>query len=338
VATTSAGLEAFLVVSVATGTVTITGTLAGSVTAGAKVYPGLVGRIDQNTKASLITSRASGFPVSFDADPGTRNYPAQGVPFYDGAITGLSRHVSAAIGGSTTYYTIAQLGLTAAMVDTGRVSFSEVVYAKFTDSSGGPMGGLVSANVKCFADNGAGAHATSALLGGTFDSTVTITGEATQTISIKLLPGTRHVGLKPQVLSTIPIYTLATYSVTNTISWLPEDDSVQGYFKETPIFVLKPNWSTAVSLTAFGSLEQVDYDNGVVENYSYLNWNAVSTQATFMRRDQAEIDRLVTLFNDMHGQQGEFYVPTWLDDFDISLGAAQGAYTLTTPGLTVFQA
>lgn len=334
---TSKGLEAFLVASVAAGVISLTGTLAGDVLAGAKVYPGILGRLDQNSKATLLTSRVSGWPVTFNADPSPRNYPAQIKPLVDSAANGLPRHVDSPISGGITYYTLAQLGLTPEMVDTGRVSISQVVFAKFKDENNNDMGGYVAASIRFYADNGSGAHASTALPGGTFTASATVTGSTTQTVRTKIMPGTRHVGFDPDVLSTIPFYTLATYSVVNTILWTPENDAIQSYYNEAPIFPMKPNWSNAVSLIAIGALEDVDYDNGPVENYSYLTWNAVSTQATYLRRDAAEIERLVSLFNLVHGQQGEVYFPSWIDDFDLSIGAAQGATTLTTPGYTMFQ-
>lgn len=334
---TSAGLEGFLVASVAGGTVTIDGTLAGDALTGAKVYPGVFGRLDQASKLAALTSRAATFGVNFNADPSNKNYPAQTVPLYDGAASGLLRNVTTPIGGATTYFTLAQLGLTEEEVETGRVHLRVTVHSTFKDSGGGDMDGYLSAHVAFYADNGSGAHATTALPGQTFDDSGFVTGEGTKTLDLVLSPLTKHVGFKPQVISTIPIYTLATYSVVNTIIWIPETDAVQGYFNETPTLFIRPNWSSPVNLTAIGALEQVDYDQGPVENYSYLTWNAISTQAVFMRRDQAEIDRLVQLFNDLHGQQGEFYMPTWLEDFDVTTGAAAGATTLTTPGLTLYQ-
>jgi len=335
---TSVGLEAFLVASVSGGTVTIAGTLAGDALTGAKVWPGVLGRLDQASKLAAMTSRAATFNVSFDVDPSNKNYPAQTVPFNDGAISGILRHPATPIGGTTTYYTLAQLGLTEELVETGRVHLQVSVHSTFVNTNNGSdMPGYLSAYAAFYADNGFGAHATLPLPGQAFEDSGDVTGEGTKTLDLLLSPLTKHVSFQPQVLSTIPFYTMATYSVVNTVRWVPETDDVQGYFNGVPTLFIRPNWASPVNLTAIGALERVDYDSGLVENYSYLTWNAVSTQASFMRRDRGEIDRLVQLFNTAKGQQGEFYMPSWLEDFDVAIGAAAGATTLLTPGLTLYQ-
>jgi hypothetical protein len=339
VVTTSAGLEAFLVVSVATGTVTIAGTLAGDMTAGAKVYPGLVGRLDQGSKVNLMTTRAANFPVTFNADPGATNYRAQGFPpspdHQDGRVASVTTPLN-----TTTYFSLAQLGLTAESVDLGTTHLSVHVHADWVGVGlgvGMTLDGYTSAHVAFYADNGSGSHATTALPGGTYDASGTTSTSGDRVLTLLIKPGTRHIGFHPQAIATIPFYTSVVYSIQNEYYILPVNDSYQKFYRDTPILVIRPNWSANVNLTGVGNLETVDYSNGPVENYSFLTWNSITTQAVFMRRDAAEVERLEALFNEVHGQHGEFYMPTWLEDFDVTTGTAAGTTTLQTPGLTLFQ-
>jgi len=107
-------------------------------------------------------------------------------------------------------------------------------------------------------------------------------------------------------------------------------------FNGRELFLTKPNWRTSPSLSLDGNLETIDYGRGRVVHNAPVNWNVETLRLEFLRRDAAEAGTLTSFFHRMKGQQGEFYMPTWGSDFDITTGALSGATVLNVPTTTSF--
>lgn len=104
-------------------------------------------------------------------------------------------------------------------------------------------------------------------------------------------------------------------------------------FNGRELFLLKPNWRTSPNFTLEGLLETTDYGRGRVEHFAPVNFNQAGLRLEFLQKTSAEVEALCQFFHRMKGQQGEFYMPTWGDDFDLSIGCAAGASVLDTPGV-----
>lgn len=107
-------------------------------------------------------------------------------------------------------------------------------------------------------------------------------------------------------------------------------------FNGRELFVMRPNWQSSPQITLDGMLETTDYDRGRLAHHSPVAWNIETLRMEFIRRNAAEAELLTQFFHRMRGQQGEFYMPTWTDDFDLTTGAASGASILNVPGTTMF--
>jgi hypothetical protein len=86
-------------------------------------------------------------------------------------------------------------------------------------------------------------------------------------------------------------------------------------FNGRELFLESPNWRSPLALTLEGLLETTDYGRGRVEHHSPVAFNRLGLRLDFLGRSPANVESLVQFFHRMKGQQGEFYMPTWGDDF-----------------------
>jgi hypothetical protein len=103
-------------------------------------------------------------------------------------------------------------------------------------------------------------------------------------------------------------------------------------FNTRELLLTRPNWATQPTITHAGLLEDVDFGYGSVEHYQPTSWNRSTLQATYLARSADEADDMIQFFLRQKGQRGEFYCPTWEEDFDISIGAGATASYLDVPG------
>lgn len=103
-------------------------------------------------------------------------------------------------------------------------------------------------------------------------------------------------------------------------------------FNGRELFLTKPNWATQPSVDLVGFLESVDFDRGVISNYAPVVFNTRRLQMSYLGRDRAAVESFLDVFRRAKGQRGEFYMPTWEPDIDVSIGAAPGATQITVPG------
>lgn len=108
-------------------------------------------------------------------------------------------------------------------------------------------------------------------------------------------------------------------------------------FNGRPLWLKRPNWNDTISESLRGYLETVDFDRGIVDHYAPIAWNTRIKQATYLFKNQAEAEAFIGFSNQMKGQRGEFYAPTWTPDFDLSIGAASGSNSITVPGLAAYE-
>ena len=102
-------------------------------------------------------------------------------------------------------------------------------------------------------------------------------------------------------------------------------------FNGRELFLTKPNWADAPQAEIVGYLESVDFDRGVWEQYAPVTFQTRRLQMSYLGR-RAKAEAFLEFFRRMKGQRGEFYMPTWEPDIDVSIGALSGATSLVVPG------
>lgn len=105
-------------------------------------------------------------------------------------------------------------------------------------------------------------------------------------------------------------------------------DAAPQTFNGRELFTTRPNWAAAPDITYESEREEVDYDRGRIEVFSPVDFTTRVTTLTFLGRNFDEADALRQFFERQRGQQGEFYMPTWEPDIQISLLAPAGTRAL----------
>ena len=103
-------------------------------------------------------------------------------------------------------------------------------------------------------------------------------------------------------------------------------------FDGAPVFLKKPNWSQAPSITSAHDVVEVDFDRGAIARFLPIDFGTESRQATYVGRDFVDAEAIRKLFFRCRGQFKPFWAPTW--EFDIPLRAAvpSGNSSLTVAG------
>lgn len=105
----------------------------------------------------------------------------------------------------------------------------------------------------------------------------------------------------------------------------PREGDPQETFNGRELFLMKPNWATAPSVSVAGGLETADAGFGVSRFSAHLLWNRKTTTMTYLGRGQAEVDSVLEFFRRNKGRRGDFYMPTWENDIPLEnpvVGAA----------------
>lgn len=103
-------------------------------------------------------------------------------------------------------------------------------------------------------------------------------------------------------------------------------------FNGREVFTKKPNYGDAVTLGFVSGREQVDYGQGRIANYLPVKFPMETYKATYLGRDRADIDGIRQFFLRMKGQQGEFYMPTWMADIQPKQALVSSQTTLVVAG------
>lgn len=115
-----------------------------------------------------------------------------------------------------------------------------------------------------------------------------------------------------------------------------QPDPPQALFDNRELFLRKPNWAEAVDSSLGHDVDVLDYNSGPVYRFVAVQFGYELTSATYLNRSRSEADDLLDLFLRMRGQQGEFYMPTWENDFRVVVGAG-GTSTLRVAGPRLYE-
>ncbi len=103
-------------------------------------------------------------------------------------------------------------------------------------------------------------------------------------------------------------------------------------FDGREVFTLRPNWAQGVSSALSHEVDILDYGTGPISRYAAVNFGREITGATYLGTNRERVNTLFDLFLRMHGQQGEFWMPTWEPDFALRSGATTGGTSLRVQG------
>ena len=209
-----------------------------------------------------------------------------------------------------------EFGLTApAWAVAGAYCGFEVGKSKVTCQIVGVSGGTVSFSI----------------LSGTFTTTI-----PTGTLVYPGLVGRLSTSIRGNLLTNAVGTFTVVFEADPGINRVETDVAAPATFNGKELFLLKPNWQGAPQVTLESMLETIDYDRGRLVHNQPVVWNVETLRLEYLRRNRDEAEALTQFFHRMRGQQGEFYMPTWVNDFDISTGAAAGTTGLTVPGRTIY--
>ena len=106
-------------------------------------------------------------------------------------------------------------------------------------------------------------------------------------------------------------------------------------FDGRPVLLTAPNWTQPPSVTHSTPFEEVDYGRGVVQAFLPVEFYTRITQFSYSGRSREDVGKLLKMFVEMRGRQGEFYCPSWVDDMRPSGGIVSGTSVLTILGTRI---
>ena len=101
------------------------------------------------------------------------------------------------------------------------------------------------------------------------------------------------------------------------------------------VLTLAPNWANRMQYDYSFPLETVDYNRGVISHYRPVAFATRAQRAAYLARTPAEAEYLVQVFQRAKGRRGEFYLPSWSNDFPPKVTLAGGTAILRTAGTDV---
>lgn len=93
--------------------------------------------------------------------------------------------------------------------------------------------------------------------------------------------------------------------------------SAEEVFNRREVLLLDPNFATPVAGSFKRTRDAVDFGRGRIATFLPVAFTFRTKQYNILAPSQAERSRIVSLFLRMKGQRGEFYLPSFDDDFTI---------------------
>lgn len=106
----------------------------------------------------------------------------------------------------------------------------------------------------------------------------------------------------------------------------------QDVFNGREVFTLAPNFDKAVQGEFQRTIDVVDFARGRTQSYLPVAFSTRTKQFQMLLPDRAARAETVGLFLRMKGRRGEFYMPSFEDDFTAAASAAAGTLTATFAG------
>ena len=101
------------------------------------------------------------------------------------------------------------------------------------------------------------------------------------------------------------------------------------------VFSFPWNWGEAIGAEFAWSVENVDYDRGVITTHRPIDFGTVGQSATVLRDDAYQIDYMQRFIERQKGQLGEFWMPSGTEDMTLAANISNGASALTVAGIDI---
>lgn len=98
------------------------------------------------------------------------------------------------------------------------------------------------------------------------------------------------------------------------------------------LVLLEPDWSSEFSRDHETVLDTLDYGHGPLAFLMPVPFNSKIIKATYTAIGRDEVKLVVDLFRRMRGQQGEFFMPTFVEDLRLTANVAAGARWMRIAG------
>lgn len=136
---------------------------------------------------------------------------------------------------------------------------------------------------------------------------------------------TTSVGTVDMAFEVVPGTSLDSSSDTDILS--------AGNFYGRYVLFKKPNYMRSPRLTLESTFERVDFERGVVNTYAPVPFTRRALSAEYVGFGRAGVRELLDLFLRNKGKLGEFYVPTWGNDFPAVTAITGSSITVSGRGI-----
>lgn len=104
------------------------------------------------------------------------------------------------------------------------------------------------------------------------------------------------------------------------------------------VFTKQPNWRDGIDLTYQYTSETVDYGRGRTATFRPIHFSTQIFKASYLGKNAARALELQQFFERQRGRQGEFYMPTGLNDLPLKVPSLSGNFYLRIADQEVFSA
>lgn len=147
--------------------------------------------------------------------------------------------------------------------------------------------------------------------------------------------------LDPSIKVTMPTDRVGVVPVSLMVEPGGERETVDAapvMFAGREVLAHRPNWANALQMESTDPTEFVDYEMGVRTAFRRIDFGTQVRQTNHLIRSAADLNATLGLFQRAQGRRGEFYAPTFVDDFSLASPVAGGAVDWTIPGTDFYAA
>lgn len=122
----------------------------------------------------------------------------------------------------------------------------------------------------------------------------------------------------------------------------PASDPARTYTSPFPtlagreVFTFDPNWVQGIDRSFLYPVTKIDFGYGKHTVVKQVEFASQMRVGLFQCRSPDAIESVLGMFYRMSGQQGEFYLPTWINDIPLRLAAASAATVIRSPGTGLY--
>jgi len=140
------------------------------------------------------------------------------------------------------------------------------------------------------------------------------------------------VGLSGSVKTNNLVELMVNFTVDPGTGLVEPPSSPDVVFNGREVFLKRPNWRESVTSKLVSGREDLDYGRGPLAHFLPVEFPEGDLQATYVGKSVAEIEAIRKFFVRMKGQQGEFYMPSWMQDIEPKQDLVNGQATITVKG------